>query len=205
MSKEPENVEEVLDELDELASSKDEVYIADILDDFGGRSFGPFIMIPALVEITPIGGIPGVPTFLALFIAIIAVQMLMGREHIWMPEFIRCRAVEGDKLHKAVKKLRGLGGWLDSHVKGRLEQLTSGIWVKIAATVIIALCSTVPPLEFLPFASSLPMLAIAILGLALTVRDGALMLGALIFAGVAAGIGAFMYAGSGGGGSGGWM
>ena len=204
MSKEPENVEDVLDELDELASSKDEVYIADVLDDFGARSFGPFIMIPALLEITPIGGIPGLPTFLAFFIAIVAVQMLMGRDHIWMPEFIRCRAVTGEKLHSAVEKLRGLGSWPDNHVKGRLERLTHGWWVKLAATVIIALCCTVPPLEFLPFASSLPMLAIAILGLALTVRDGALMLAALIFAGVAAAIGMVMYTGSGGG-TGGWV
>ncbi len=54
-SKEPESVEEVIGELDELASKSDAVRIRDVLDDFGGRSFGPFLLLPALLEITPIG------------------------------------------------------------------------------------------------------------------------------------------------------
>ena len=72
MQHEPTSMGEVLGELDELASTHDEVCVADVLDDFGERSFGPFIMLPALLEITPIGGIPGLPTALALFIALIA-------------------------------------------------------------------------------------------------------------------------------------
>ncbi|MEC7889234.1 MAG: exopolysaccharide biosynthesis protein, partial [Pseudomonadota bacterium] len=167
---EPSSVTEVLSELDELASHSDKVCVADVLDDFGERSFGPFIMLPALLELSPIGGIPGLPTALALFIALIAVQLLIGRDHVWMPQFVQKRAVGSRKLHKAVGKLRGIGKFLDRHSEGRLEILTEGIAIKLVAILIIALCCTVPPLEFLPFASSFPMLAIAVLGLALTVR-----------------------------------
>ena len=179
---EPESVEEVLGDIDELTAKRDDVCIRDALDDFGGRSFGPFIMLPALLEITPVGGIPGVPTFLALIIAIVAVQLLLGREHIWMPDFIQNRSVGSKKLHKGVTKLRGVAHWLDEHSHGRLEKLTEGIWTKLAAVVVILLCCMVPPLEFLPFASSAPMLAIAAIGLALTVRDGVMMLIALALA-----------------------
>ncbi|MBX7458399.1 exopolysaccharide biosynthesis protein [Qipengyuania sp. 1NDH17] len=184
---EPESVEEVLGDLDELAAGQDKVCIGDALDDFGGRSFGPFIMLPALLEITPVGGIPGVPTFLALIIAIVAVQLLLGKEHIWLPGFIQDRAVASNKLHKGLKKLRGIAHWLDEHSHGRLEGLTEGIWTKVAAVVVILLCCMVPPLEFLPFASSAPMLAIAAIGLALTVRDGVMMLIALLLAMAAVG------------------
>lgn len=45
-----------------------------------------------------------------------------------------------------------------------------------AALAVIALCIMVPPLELLPFAAVIPMLAIAIIGLAVMVRDGVLML-----------------------------
>ena len=69
------------------------------------------------------------------------------------------------------------------------------------AGAILLLCCTVPPLEFLPFASSIPMLAIAVLGLALTVRDGALVLGALVFTGIATSIGIAMYMNSSGSGA----
>ena len=201
MSHEPHSMGDVLGELDELAANHDEVRVADVLDDFGARSFGPFIMIPAVLEITPLGGIPGVPTVLALFIALIAVQLLIGRDHVWMPQFVQRRAVGSKKLHKAVGKLKGRANFLDRHSKGRLEGLTKGTAIKLVAAVIIALCCTVPPLEFLPFASTIPMLAIAVLGLALTVRDGALLLGSLLFAGLATALGLATYFGSSGEGS----
>lgn len=202
MNREPETVSDVLGELDELAANNREVCIADVLDDFGKRSFGPFIMLPALLELTPVGGIPGVPSFLALIIALTAVQLLMGRDHVWMPGFIQHRAVTGRKLHKAVGKLRGIANWLDAHSKRRMEFLTQGYWTKVAAVIVIVLCCTVPPLEFLPFASSLPMIAIAMLGMALTVRDGALTLAAIVFAALATGIGIYLFASSGGSGGG---
>ena len=201
MSHEPHSMGDVLGELDELAANHDEVRVADVLDDFGARSFGPFIMIPAVLEITPVGGIPGVPTVLALFIALIAVQLLIGRDHVWMPQFVQRRAVGSKKLHKAVGKLKGMANFLDRHSKGRLEGLTKGTAIKLVAAVIIALCCTVPPLEFLPFASTIPMLAIAVLGPALTVRDGALLLGSLLFAGLATALGLATYFGSSGEGS----
>ena len=201
MSHEPHSMGDVLGELDELAANHDEVRVADVLDDFGARSFGPFIMIPAVLEITPVGGIPGVPTVLALFIALIAVQLLIGRDHVWMPQFVQRRAVGSKKLHKAVGKLKGMANFLDRHSKGRLEGLTKGTAIKLVAAVIIALCCTVPPLEFLPFASTIPMLAIAVLGLALTVRDSALLLGSLLFAGLATALGLATYFGSSGEGS----
>ena len=201
MSHEPHSMGDVLGELDELAANHDEVRVADVLDDFGARSFGPFIMIPAVLEITPVGGIPGVPTVLALFIALIAIQLLVGRDHVWMPRFVQQRSVGSKKLHKSVRKLRGLANFLDHHSEGRLESLTQGAAIRLVAAAVILLCCTVPPLEFLPFASTIPMLAIAVLGLALTVRDGALLLGSLLFAGLATALGLATYFGSSGEGS----
>ncbi len=190
----PHGVEEVLAELDELAAAQPRVCIGDVLDDFGTRSFGIFILVPPLIEFSPIGGIPGVPTFLALIVAITAAQLFMGKDHVWMPQFIQQRSVSGRRLHKAVGRLRGVAHWLDAHSHGRLETLTEGVWMRAAAVMIIALCCTVPPLEFIPFASSAPMLAIAAFGLALTVRDGVLMVIALTLAVAAAGVGGYLLA-----------
>ncbi|UOR15810.1 exopolysaccharide biosynthesis protein [Qipengyuania aquimaris] len=190
---EPESVEDVIGELDELASHNEKVRIGDVLDDFGGRSFGPFILIFALIEITPIGAIPGAPTVLASIIALVAVQMLFGKDHIWMPQFIQDRAVGSKKLHKAVTKLRGVAHWLDDHSRDRLGFFTQGKWLRFAAIAILMLCATVPPLEVLPFASSAPMLAIAAIALALIVRDGLVMLAALLLAAAALVAGTYFY------------
>lgn len=191
--KEPEGVEDIIGELDDLASKQKEVCIGDVLDDFGARSFGPVIMIFALLELTPVGAIPGFPTALAAIIALIALQMLFGKDHIWIPQFIQQRSVDSKKLHKGVTKLRGVAHWLDGHSKDRLSALTKGVWLKVAALAITVLCITVPPLEFLPFASSGPMLAIAAIGLALIVRDGLVMLFALALAVAALGGGTYYY------------
>lgn len=199
-AEEPEGVEGVLGELDELAAAKPRVCIGDVLDDFGERSFGVILLVAPLLELSPIGAIPGVPTFLAVVVALTAVQLLLGKDHVWMPQFVQSRSLSGRRLHKAVMKLRGIAHWLDEHSHGRLERLVDGVWLKAAAGIVIALACTVPPLELVPFASSAPMIAIAAFGLAITVRDGVLMLVALCLAGAAIGTGAYLLATTGGGG-----
>lgn len=52
---------------------------------FGKRSYGPFLLVPALIEISPVGGIPGMPTVLAATIIPFAALMVFGRKYIWLP------------------------------------------------------------------------------------------------------------------------
>lgn len=196
MAKNPHSVCEILDCLDEVADEHDKVSIENVVEAIGSRSYGPFLLVPALLELTPIGAIPGVPTFLAVIVTLVAVQMLFGRNHVWLPGFIRHRSVSGEKVAKSSEKLRKLAGFLDKWFHGRLKMLTHGIPVRIAAILIIGLCATVPPLELVPFASSGPMLAVAAFGLALMVRDGLLMLVATALSLGAFGIG-FSLMGSG--------
>jgi hypothetical protein len=179
--------QDVLDRLkeavrDEADADTGKVTIGTILDAFGSRSYGPFLLVPALIELSPIGGIPGVPTVIATFIFLTAVQMLMGREHVWVPQFFQKRNVAGDKVNAVDDKVRPAARWLDNHTRERMHPLMSKTAVRAAAVVIILLCLTVPPLELIPFASSLPMAAIAAFGLALLVKDGLLMLLAFIVA-----------------------
>jgi|TARA_Y100001968_G_scaffold184581_2_gene169071 hypothetical protein len=180
-SEEVHSVCDILNRLRETADEHDRVTVGHVLDAIGDRSYGPALLIPALIEVTPVGGIPGVPTFLALIIALTAAQLLFDRDHLWLPGFIQKRSVSGAKLHKSVDKLDGIAHKLDKWFHGRLPRFVKQPWPRIAAIAIIILCCTVPPLEFLPFASTAPMLAIAAFGLALLVRDGLLMLVALGF------------------------
>lgn len=193
MSQEPQSVEEAVEALEQVAEKNSEVSIGDVLDEFGRRSFGPFLMIFALIEITPVGGIPGVPTFLAVVCAFIAFQLLLKTDHIWVPGWIENRSIGASKLGNSAEKLEGFAEKLDHWFHGRLKYFTRPIWQKVAALLILILCVTVPPLEFLPFASSAPMLAIAAFGLALTVRDGLLMLIATGMSIAAVGFGTYYY------------
>jgi len=167
---------DILDKLRELADSHDRVRVGDMLEAIGKRSFGPFLLLPALIDISPVGSIPGLPTLLGVMIAITAFQLLIGRDHLWLPGFIANRSRKSEDVKKAADKLNGLARRLDRWFHGRLPRFTSKPFQRIAAGIIILLTLTVPPLELLPLATTLPMAAIGAFGLALLVHDGLLML-----------------------------
>lgn len=189
MSDDPHSVGDILDRLHEVGEEHDRVSVGDMVEAFGNRSYGPFLLVPALIEETPIGSIPGVPTALAAIIILFAVQILFGRKRMWLPGFVTRRTIAADKVAKAADKLKGVAGFMDRWFHGRLEVLTKGPSVRVAAAACILLACTVPPLEVLPWASSLPMAAIAAFGLALLARDGALMIAATLLSLAAIGFG----------------
>jgi hypothetical protein len=182
MRGDPSSVGEVLDRLDQLANGNESVSAGDTVEAFGSRSYGPFLLVPALLELSPLGSVPGVPTVLAAVIILFAGQMLLGRRHFWLPRLVRERRFRVARLSKATRTMRPLSERVDRWFHGRLPGLTRGPFIRVAAAVCVVLALTVPPLELVPFASSVPMGAIALFGLALLVRDGALMIAAVVLA-----------------------
>lgn len=158
------------------------VKVGDMVGAFGTRSYGPFLIVPALLEISPIGAVPGVPTVLATMVVLFAAQMLFGAKRLWVPGFIERARFSARRLERGVHTLRPLARRVDGWFHGRLRRLTTGPFMRVAAAGCIALAVTVPLLEVVPFASSIPMAAIALFGLALLVGDGLLMLGACALA-----------------------
>ncbi len=158
------------------------VRVGDMVGAFGTRSYGPFLIVPALLEISPIGAVPGVPTVLATMVVLFAAQMLFGAKRLWVPGFVEREGFSARRLERGVQKLRPVACRIDRWFHGRLRRLTTGPFMRVAAAGCIALAITVPLLEVVPFASSIPMAAIALFGLALLVGDGLLMLGACALA-----------------------
>ena len=207
MADTPKSVCDILERLTEIGEKNDQASIGDIVGSFGSRSYGPVLLVPALIGLSPVGGIPGVPTFLAATLLLIAVQLVFGKKQLWLPGVIEKRSVEGEKLANAAEDMDKVGKWMDKIFHGRLEAFTGPTAARIAAGIIALLCLSVPPLELLPFAVVLPMAVIAAFGIALTVRDGLLMLIAFLGSGAAfyvlitkVVLGTLMGDGSGGGG-----
>lgn len=174
MAEDPRSVGEIIDLLDQ-AAQEERVSVGLMLDCLGERSFGPFLLLPALIELSPIGGIPGVPTIIAFIIISFSVQMLVRADHFWLPQTLLRRKLKRERLRNAFRRLRPIASFLDRWFHGRLKILTRGPFIALAALCCILLCLTVPPLEIIPFASSVPMLVIAMFGLAVMVKDGVLM------------------------------
>jgi hypothetical protein len=174
--REQHSVVELVEEVRGLAERSERVAIGDVVEALGARSFAPFLVLVPLIDISPIGGIPGLPTAMAAVVILVALQLLFGRRHLWLPGFVERRSLSAPKLCKAADKLHAVAERLDRWFHGRLPRFTRGAWIKAAAGAVTLMACAVPPLELLPFATTAPMAAILLFGIALLVRDGLLML-----------------------------
>lgn len=182
--REEKGLSDLIARLTALAGSCEKIAIHDIREEIGERSFGPFLIIPAVIEISPIGGIPGVPTAIAIIISLFAVQILVGRKHLWLPQILERRTLDGQKLKKGLDKLSPISRGCKKIFRPRMNWVTRPPYLQLLAAVVILLCVSVPPLEFIPFASTVPMLAVMMVGIALLMRDGLAALTASVMAAV---------------------
>lgn len=169
-------LENVLDRAIEESDGEDLTF-GDILDLFGDRSFGPIVVLLGLLTvIPPLGGIPGLPVLVGLLIALFSVQILIGKDHIWVPGFLEKRSIPKDKLEAANKKARPWLKRIDRLISERFDVLTNRWSIYLAGLVVTLLALLMIPLELVPFAVGIPGSAIVLFGLAFMSRDGVLML-----------------------------
>jgi hypothetical protein len=189
-AEEPESLEQLLDQIGKAAPGEDRVALSDIVEVFGRRSFGPLLLIAGLVAISPVGDIPGVPTLMAIFVALISGQLLLGRSCFWLPKWLLNRSLPRGTLQTSLRWLRPPAGFVDRLLRRRMTIFTDGLAViAIAlACVVVALC--MPPLEFVPFTGTVAGLALCGFGSALTAHDGLVALVTLVFTSAAFGVAA---------------
>ena len=176
MADDPETLCDMLARIEELGQGDGETTVGDVQDNLGSRSFGALILLPALIGVTPVAGIPGLPAVLAVVILLFSVQLAAGRDNLWLPEMLRNRSIENEKLRKAMDTLGPWAERLDRIFQRRIKWLTSRPFARVAAAICAGFAATIPVVGFVPFAAALPFAAIAAFGLALLLRDGVLMI-----------------------------
>ncbi|MBS1302935.1 exopolysaccharide biosynthesis protein [Loktanella sp. SALINAS62] len=185
MKKENGALTDVIDELKKASQGADHVQVGHLIDALDYRGYGPALAALPLMELTPIGGIPGFPTLLALTLAILVIRLLLGYEHFWAPDWLRRRTLDSGRVIKSVEWLKPISQRIDAKLHKRFSVFAGAAGRRAACFVILGLLLTVPPLEVVPFATSGPMIVIATFGLGLLYCDGLLMLLGFIGAGVA--------------------
>jgi len=172
---EPASLDELLDQLATIARAEDGVSLRAITIRLGDRSFGPLLLLAGLVTLAPlIGDIPGVPTLMAAVVLIVATQILIGRERIWLPRWLLDRWVGASKVERAVAWLRRPARTVDRLLKPRLTRLAGRTGRRAIAVACIAIAALMPPMEFVPFSANGAGIALAAFGLGMIARDGLL-------------------------------
>lgn len=175
------NLQSLLDQIEKSTEGDDSISVDAVLKATGKRSFGPMLLIPGLIALSPLSGIPGMPTIVGIMVLLIAGQLLVGRSEFWFPKFILRRSISRPRFEKAAGAMRSVARYVDKLLKQRLSVLTKGPATYTIAALCLLLSLIAPVLELLPFAITGLGAALTALGLALIADDGLLALIALGF------------------------
>lgn len=171
-------VSTLLDRVEDLGADRDVLQVTDIVDALGRDAFGPALLLLGLLALSPLGDIPGAPTIMSIGIVIIAAEMALGRDTLWLPGLLARRSVKAKRLGQIVTPLRRALKLLGKVFRPRLTGLTEGAFARVIAIMCGVLALTLPPLEVVPFGATVPSSIITILAMGLVARDGVLVLSA---------------------------
>ncbi len=167
----PGPVRQVVARLDEL-TDRDDLELEDIVAAFGEAAFVPVLMVLALIVVSPLSGIPLLPTVFGTVIGLVSLEMLLGRRRLWLPRVLMRRRISGRRLHAALLRLDRLADWLDRTARTRLRLLVSPP-LDTVTKAACAICGfAMPFLELVPFSSSLLGTSVVLFSTGLLTRDG---------------------------------
>ena len=170
--------------------------VRDIIDALGPASFLPLMLIIALAIVTPLSGVPGVSGVSGVVIALIAGQLLLGRDRLWLPDIILRRAVPSDRVNAALDRIKRPLHWMSAHTTQRITFLAQGPAAKVLLVICMMCGLAMPFLEVLPATSSMLAGAISILCLAIISRDGLLTIAGLVSLAIALTVLTFLVTGA---------
>ena len=147
------------------------ISIGHIRDALGNRSFAPLLVLFAAFNLLPLP--PGTSAILGLPLIIVSAQMVYGTKQAWLPSALSNRSLNADTF-------RSMMDWIIPRLI-RIERVIRPrywpFWRKQGDRVIgcIALVLAIVVTLPIPLGNWLPAFATALLGLALSERDGLLL------------------------------
>lgn len=187
MAQELSNLEQLLDQLELVAEHQERISLGDLITAAGRRSFGTLLLMVGAMLVSPLSGIPGMATTTAIFVLLIAAQLLGGREHFWLPRWLLRRSVKRHHLLKALHWLRRPARFIDSFLRPRWTWLVCNSATYFIALVCVLLAMVMPTMELVPFSATAAGFTLAFFGLALVAHDGLLVVIAFVIVGASFG------------------
>lgn len=155
------------------------ISLGEFLSLLGDRAFFLAILVFSLPNSLPVPGIPGFSTITGLPITFIALQLLLGRESIWLPKSWAQKSFSRQGVGRLLAKALPAVVWLEKFLRPRLLALSSGTGGRLLGLLFIVL-SLIIALP-IPGGNFLPGLSMSLLALAMIERDGLFLLSAIAF------------------------
>jgi hypothetical protein len=170
---------EVLDRLEEAANG-DSIKVEEVVEKLGQRSFAALMLIFSLIAVSPASAIPGLTTTVAAVVALLVVQMMVGRDSVWLPGVITRRELSTRKVCKGIGWLRKPVRFVEGFLKERLTWLLHRPWLLLPLVLILGLTLFMPVMEVIPTSGSIASAVIALFAAGLLTRDGGLVVVSLL-------------------------
>ncbi|MES2834162.1 MAG: exopolysaccharide biosynthesis protein [Pseudomonadota bacterium] len=155
------------------AKDDPKLYLGELVDAFGERGFGALMLFLGLISAL-IGIIPGTTTVLGTPILLIALQLVIRRDQLWLPRGALKSSIDRagyrSAIEKAMKPLRRV----ERLSRPRLFMMTG----QVAEVLIGLVCAILAFILILPIwgGNLVPSLIIAGFGFGLMQRDGVVIL-----------------------------
>jgi hypothetical protein len=133
------------------------------------------LLLPALILVTPLSGIPGLSSLGGLTIALVAAQILLGRSDIWLPDFVLRRTLPASRLAWSLERLDRFAAFIDKRSTPRAEWLLGFPGRQLGLATCILCGMAMPFLELVPFSATTLAVVVSVLAAGLLVRDGVLL------------------------------
>ena len=165
------------------AASGDRIRLGGLVGVLGDRAFGILILIFALPNAVGLGAIPGVSAVFGLPQLFVALQMMVGRKQLWLPNWLLDRSIARSDFAKMVDKSLPYLLRAERVLRPRLLAMSSYAAERFLGFVFAVLAGIVSlPI---PFGNQPPAVAMAIISVGLAERDGVTVIVGLIAAVIA--------------------
>lgn len=161
------------------------VSLGGLIDALEDRAYAILILVLAVPNIVP-NPVPGLSGVMGVPLALICLQMALGRTQPWLPGFIARRSVSREGFRRVMARALPRVRWLERLLRPRLPVLSTWAAERVvgAVCILLAILLALP----IPFGNTPTALALTVLALGLVERDGAFVAGGLAAAAVATGI-----------------
>lgn len=180
MSANVKKTSEILQEIIDSSKQGGTISIGEFVGYLGDKAFFLAILIFSLPNSLPVPGIPGFSTITGLPITFIALQIVLGRQTIWLPKKAAAKSFSREGLGRLLSKALPAVVWLEKYLRPRWLWMSGPLGERLLA-VLIVVCSLIIALP-IPGGNFLPGLAMSLIALGLLERDGILLAASATFA-----------------------
>lgn len=158
--------------------SEDYILFSEIIFILNERGFVILLLLFSLPLSIPVPVPPGYTSVLSIPLIILSMQLLFGKETVWLPQFIADRKIKRSILAKIFEKTSPIVIAIEKVSKARFMFATSSTMEKLYAFISF-ICSLFIFLP-IPFTNFIPAIGISLMSIGFLNKDGFIVLSGIL-------------------------